>query len=454
MKKRVILLGAMMAFASAAFAATGIQSGTKYGTGQDSIDCRTNLSLFSSYAKQKNYKDAAEFWEKVYTNCPASSKNIYIYGPKIIAYQIEKAKEVKDANAQNKLFDKLMKVYDDRIKYFGNDRKMNKHQILAEKAMDYIDYCPDARDPQKGAAYEWLKQAIEAEGSKLKAAAYQKYFVLSDRFFAANKETFRQTYIDDYLKLSPLVAERIQSGDEKDSANFTLIKNSLDATFAKSGAAECSTLDKIYSSQVESKKNDKAFLNMVTRLYGIADCENSAVYFKAAAYKHAVDPTASSARGLAQQAYSKKDRSTALKYFKEAISLESDNTEKAKLQMKVATIYKELGNPSASREAARAALNYRSDMANAYILIAMLYAENTNISDDYVLKQTAFWAAVDKLEKAKAVDPSCAANVNKMINSYKQVYPDKTELFMRNLTEGASFTVPGWINEKTTVRGK
>jgi hypothetical protein len=70
------------------------------------------------------------------------------------------------------------------------------------------------------------------------------------------------------------------------------------------------------------------------------------------------------------------------------------------------------------------------------------------------LKQTAFWAAVDKLEKAKAVDPSCAANVNKMINSYKQVYPDKTELFMRNLTEGASFTVPGWINEKTTVRGK
>ena len=58
MKKRVILLGAMMTFASAAFAATGIQSGTKYGTGQDSIDCLTNLSLFPSYAKQKDYESS------------------------------------------------------------------------------------------------------------------------------------------------------------------------------------------------------------------------------------------------------------------------------------------------------------------------------------------------------------------------------------------------------------
>ena len=451
MKKRVILLGVMASLTSMAFAATGVQSGTKYGTGQDSIDCRANLSLFTQYSKQKDFKSAAPFWEKTYENCPEASKNIYIHGPKILEYQIKNA---KDENERTKYFDKLMKMYDDRIKYFGNDKKMNKYQILAEKAVDYIEYCPTSRDPKKSAAYEWLKQAIKEEGENLKAIAYQSYFSLSDNFFADNKDVFRQTYIDDYLMISPLVVKRLQSGDPKDSANFTLIKNSLDATFAKSGAAECSTLDNIYSSQVEAKKNDKDFLNMVTRLYGIADCENSSVYFKTAAYKHAIDPTASSARGLAQQAYIKKDRSTAMKYFKEAISLESDNSEKAKLQLKIATIYKEMGNYTASRDAARAALAYKPNLANAYILIAMLYAENINISDDNILKQTAYWAAVDKLEKAKEVDPSCAANVNKMINSYKSVFPDKTELFMRNLSEGASFTVPGWINEKTKVRGK
>ena len=51
-----------------------------YGHGQDSIDCRMNLSLMTTAAKAENYKDAVKTWNAVYENCPASSKNIYIYG--------------------------------------------------------------------------------------------------------------------------------------------------------------------------------------------------------------------------------------------------------------------------------------------------------------------------------------------------------------------------------------
>ena len=245
------------------------------------------------------------------------------------------------------------------------------------------------------------------------------------------------------------------SGDPKDSVNYGGVKAVIDAMFAQSGAADCKTLDEVYSSQIDSKKSDKAFLNMVLKLYSIADCDESAVFFKASAYKHAIDPSASSARGMASQAYNKKDKNTALKYFKEAVSLETDNAEKSKLQVKIAAIYKEQGNYTAAREAARTALSYQGSNSKAYIIIGMLYAEyNASISDDVVIKQTAYWAAVDKLEKAKALDPSCAASVNKMISAYKEVFPAKTELFMRNIKEGDTYTVPGWIGEKTTVRGK
>lgn len=441
-----------MTTASVAFAATGVQTGTKYGTGQDSVECVKDLSLFSSYAKQKDYKSAIEFWEKAYANCPTCSKNIYLYGPKIIKYQID---ETKDANLKGKLFDKLMKVYDDRIKYFGNDRKMNKYQIMADKAADYMKYVPAGRDPQKSLAYKWLGEVIDNEGLNCKPTTFQNYFILSDNSYAANKDGFRQNYLNDYLKITPLLAEKEQDEDTVSAANYAKIKASVDATFVQSGAAECSTLDKIYSAQIDAKKSDKDFLNMVLRLYGIADCEESAVYFKAAAYKHAIDPSATSARGLAAQAYNKKDRANALKYFREAVSLETEKSQKAKIQLKIAAILKEQGQYAASRDAARTALTYQANLSNAYILIAMLYAENANsISDDYVVKQTAYWAAVDKLEKAKAVDPSCATSVNKMINSYKEVFPDKTELFMRNIKDGDTYTVPGWIGEKTTVRGK
>jgi hypothetical protein len=85
----------------------------------------------------------------------------------------------------------------------------------------------------------------------------------------------------------------------------------------------------------------------------------------------------------------------------------------------------------------------------------VLYAENNAaISSDAVIQMTAFWAAVDKLEKAKAVNPSCASTVNKMIATYKEYFPPASELFMRNIKNGDTYTVPGWINEKTVVRAK
>jgi hypothetical protein len=41
-----------------------------------------------------------------------------------------------------------------------------------------------------------------------------------------------------------------------------------------------------------------------------------------------------------------------------------------------------------------------------------------------------------------------------MIATYKEYFPPASELFMRNIKNGDSYTVPGWINEKTTVRAK
>lgn len=451
MKTKVVLFGAMMFTSVASFAVTGAQNGSKYGTGQDSVECVQNLSLTSQYAKQGDYKSAAEFWEKCYANCPQSSKNIYIYGAKILADQL---KNEKNPAKQGEIFDKLMGLYDNRAKYFGNDSKMNANQILGEKALDYVRYAPASRDPQKKVAYQWMNEVIEKEGVKCKASLFQSYFSLSDSYFKANKDGFRQTYINDYLKISPFLSERINSGDPKDSASYGPVKAMVDAAFARSGAADCKTLDGVYASQIEGKKSDKDFLNMVLKLYSIADCEESSVYFKASAYKHAIEPSAGSAMGLAQQAYLKKDRSTALNYFKQAVDLETDKAAKSKLQIKIATIYKEMGNYTAAREAARTSLTYQAN-STAYIIIGMLYAEyNSSISDDYTIKQTAFWAAVDKLERAKAVDPSCTAAVNKMIASYKDVFPAKSELFMRGIKDGDSYTVPGWIGEKTTVRGK
>ena len=43
-------------------AQTGVETGTPFGSGDDSIQCRQNISLFTSYVKGNNFKEAYPFW--------------------------------------------------------------------------------------------------------------------------------------------------------------------------------------------------------------------------------------------------------------------------------------------------------------------------------------------------------------------------------------------------------
>lgn len=431
------------------FAQTGVQSGSKFGHGADSIACVQNLSLMQQASKHGDYASAVEPWNKVYANCPASHVSLYQYGPKILGWQIS---QEKDAAKKSQVFAQLMGMYDSRLKYFGNLKKYGKPYILGRKALDYVTYVDPAKDPLKRQAYNWLAEAIDLGGTSNEVAVFQQYFMLSDAQYAKDPAGFKQQYINDYLKVTPILSERGASGDLKDSV-YSKMKTVVDVMFAKSGAAKCSDLDGIYASQIDAKQADKAFLKMVLALYKIADCEESNVYFKASACMYKIEPSADAARGLAVQAIKNKDYGKAIEYFNNAISLETNNGDKSKLYMNIASVYKVQGNYAKSRQAAQSALNMNGSNSAAYIHIAKLYAQYYgSISDDAVIQKTAFWAAVDKLERAKAVDSSCAAEANKLISQYKSYFPPSTELFMRGIKTGASYTVPGWIGETTKVR--
>lgn len=443
----------MLAVPTFAFAQKGIKDGSKYGHGEDSIRCIQNLNMMTTYTKQKDYESAAPCFEIAYSECPKCSKNIYTNGAEIIAYQLNKE---TDPAKKEKLFDKLMKLYDDRIKYFGRDKKYDKNYIMGKKAADYIQYVPESKnDPNKQEAYKWLGEIIENKGMLTPASVLQQRYFLSEGMFKKDNNGARDNFLADYLKISGLLSEKIATISETDPElpQYQAVKDDIDKRFASSGAADCNTLDGVYASKIEANKTDKDFLNMVLSLYALADCEESAVYFKASAYKHKIDPSANSARGLASQSLKNKDYNKALSYLNDAINLETRTSEKSKLQHVIATIYRDMKNPTAARAAAQKAIAYDRTNGKAYMLIGYLYVTfNDNISDDAVIRKTAYWAAVDQWEKAKSVCPSVAQEANNVISKYKKYYPAANELFMRNITKGQTYTVPGWINEKTTVR--
>ena len=141
-----------------------------------------------------------------------------------------------------------------------------------------------------------------------------------------------------------------------------------------------------------------------------------------------------------------------MELFDQAIELESSVTTKAELCHKVGSVYYSLNKYSKARSYAQQALSLNSKFGLPHILIAQCYAAAPDWCDDETLNACTYYVCVDRLERAKAVDPSVKKEADKYIATYKKYYPKAEELFMRGHSSGKAITVGGWINENTKIR--
>ena len=106
-----------------------------------------------------------------------------------------------------------------------------------------------------------------------------------------------------------------------------------------------------------------------------------------------------------------------------------------------------------TRDFAKQVLELTPASGTAYFLIGSAYM-STKLSDDDFENRTVFWVAVDNFIKAKNVDPTLTDRANESIAICAANYPKVDDAFFRDilLKEGESYTVKGWINERTTAR--
>jgi tetratricopeptide (TPR) repeat protein len=439
-------------FITGAFAQKGVDNGTRFGSGADSVNCVKNISLFSSYAKTNNFKDALEFWHTAYNECPAATKDIYLYGVRIVGWQIDNE---TDPAKKDALIKDLMTVYDKRIKYFGDDPKYGKDWIVGRKAQDYFQRMGEKADPNQ--LYSWTKEAVDEFGDKTDLLAISFYMAASSQLMIADPSK-KETYIQDYLKVSAILEKQIAAtADEKEKEALLATKSGLDTGFANSGAADCETLQTIYGDKVEQNKENLAYLKETIALLRRMRCNEIEAYFAAATYAHKLEPTAESARGLGMKAIRDKDYNAAIPLFEEAANMEQDNSVKAEDYYKIAAMLSDQKNYAKSRQYCQKAIDANPNYGSPYILIGHMYAATAGsiYPDDPVLRKTVYCAAVDKFEKARQMDASVSDEVSKLIGTYRSNFPSTEEIFMHpDLTKGNAYKVTGWIGEQTTVRSR
>lgn len=454
MKSKFILFAVSMLIATGANAQKGIENGTQYGSGEDSIRCLTNISLFIPYAKSNNYKDAYPFWKVVYDECPASTKNIYIYGANIINWQIS---QETDAAKKEALINDLMKLYDDRIKYFGNDKQYGKDWIVSRKAQSYNQLMGEKTDPN--VIYKWTGEVLDEFKEKTEPLAISLYMFASFKLFQGDSEKYKEQYVNDFLKCSAYIDTELAvaqaANNEKDVENIMARKTEIEQNFAASGAADCEILQSIYAPKIVENKENLDFLKETMTLLHRVGCKDGDAYISAAEYAHNIQPTAESAMGLGSKALRDKDNATAEKYYNEAISMTEDPNIKADLYYALGALAAQQGQYSKAKQYCLKAIGEKPSYGRAYVIIGQIYAAGgrTVFPDDAVLAKTVYYAAVDKLERARQVDPAVADEVNKLIATYKQYYPTKEEVFMHpSLNAGDNFSIGGWIGETVKIR--
>ena len=413
-------------------------------------ECIVNTSLFTEYAKVKNYADALDPWQKVYDECPTASKNIYIQGVSIINWQIEKT---TDAVEREALVDKLMKLFDDRIKYYGNDPKVPAAKLLAQKAYYHSVYRPN----DKATIYPWLKEAISALQTNAEPSYLQQFAFTSHDLYKADN-TLAEQFINDYTLANTILSENSTNEALKDMETYLAVKQGVDVLFAASGVADCEKMNTIFLPNIENNSDNADYLKSTLRLFKALRCNESEAYFKASEYSHRITPSAESAAGMGGMCFGKQDYDNALKYFQEAAAMSETDEDIADNQFRMALCYFRLNQYTKAREYCKLSLAQKPNQGEPYILLGTMYASAKGIFDDPTLAKSVYWVAVDQFIKARnaaADNAQIVEQANKLIHTFSVYFPATEEIFMHpEISEGKTFYVGGWVNETTTARAK
>ena len=439
----ILCITGVCLFMSEVYSQRGIDDGSQYGHGEDSIRCLTNISLYREYTRQKLYKDALPYWKLAFAECPRASKNIYIDGVKMYKYYIEKE---KDEDVKSALIDTLMLIYDQRIKYYKDKCNVRGRQgvdLLRYRRNDDIEYIVQG--------YDYLMESLILCENKTSGAVLATLISASITLCQNEKLEGRQVF-EDYLASIDILNNKIMksAGNE----NLTSLKESITDNFTSKPICSCDILIPVLSERMENEPYDIENLKIITAVLKRSNCNDSELFFKASKNLHDSLPSAESAENIAIMAFIKNEYNEAIKYYNQAVKLESDSLKKAIYYLGLAKSNYKLKNHQKARNLSLKAISLNKNWGEPYLLIGQIYAESKDdlVAAEECIPKAAYWIAVDKFIEAKKADPGVETEANKLIATYSKYYPSKEDAFFCTINEGDTYKIGSWINETTSAR--
>ncbi|MBO5381051.1 MAG: hypothetical protein J6A40_03035 [Bacteroides sp.] len=418
-------------------------------------ECNANSSISHEAVRAGNFKDAYAPCMAVLKECPTLKYYTYTDAKKILRALMTEIKDRNNADYQ-KYFTELMEVFDLQIQYLLQlnqklkaSQQVPAYELLGDKAVDYLQYAPSAKLDE---VYAWLKESVDAGKGASKGATLNAFLDISTKKVQADKSHTGQ-YFQDYMDATKYIEEAIANETKPNTKSYLeALKENFTPIFVSSGVADCESLQAIYGPQVEENKTDSVVLQKALNVLKLMRCTDSEAYYAASDYMYRIKPTADAAIGVGYMYIKKEQYEKAMPYIDEALAMETDNAKKAEMAYLAAASLSGAKKYSQARKYCYDALKYNENFGNAYILLANLYAASPNWSNEGALNRCTYFVCIDKLQRAKNVDPSVAEKANELIATYSRYTPEAKDLFMLGYKPGDRVTVGGWIGESTTIR--
>ena len=427
------------------------------------------LSIFSEYVKAKNYDAAFEPWMELRERSPKFNSAIYVYGERILKHKIKNSTSEEKVNYLND----LLKLWDEKREHFPNktplgdilaksaqlqydnknDFGLSNSEIYSNFDRAYNEDLSSFNNPKN--LYTYFKLIVQLYDENLKSAEdlFTKYDEISEKVEKeiknyTNKVNKFVGTSDEEVSISAKDQRRIKSYNSFLKA-YDQISKGMEKDLGDRG--NCENLIPLYENNFDANQSDGKWLSRaMNRLYG-KECDESQLFVKIVQKKNELEPNASTAYYLGTIKDKQGNSSEALVFYNQAIELETDSYEKAKILFRIATNFRKNGLYSRSRSYYMQALGFNPSMGRSYLAIAQMYAFSAkNCGADNFSQRAVYWLASNEAMKASRVDGTLKNAALKSSRNYEAKAPQKSEIFSSG-REGEVIEISCWIGRSVKV---
>jgi tetratricopeptide (TPR) repeat protein len=386
--------------------------------------------LYTDALRNNNFEAAKKPHQWLLTNAPDLNTSIYIHGEKIYKGLID---STNDETKQAVYFDSLMLMYDMRVKYCGEESS-----VIVRKAYESYKQNIRKKDELKN-ILDLFDKAYELNGNDLDyyvILPYMSVVVYNAQYL---KNLSEEEILDRYDKIMGVIDYQISKGlNEEKLRDY---KGKVDGLLVKVVTVDCEFVRKNLGPKFKQNPSD---LKLAKKVFGFmlnGKCTDDPMWLEAGKRIQEKEPEYGLAKNIALKLKGV-DNVQAEKFFNQAINLTEDPGNKADMYIQIGT----MKSGSAARDYYRKALAADPTKKEAYTAIGYLYYQSAascagkqNIVDD----RAYYLAAYDMFERA---------GNSKMMESAKEQFPSKTEIFENNLEAGSTLSVGCWVGESTILR--